>query len=123
MRLTVSNKSDKPIYEQIYEQISAQILNGELKADFCLPSIRVVAKELSISVITVKKAWEQLEWNGFIYTRAGKGCFVTGHPDKSLTRKRITLAETKLKEQLPYYKALGLSTDELVELIKRLYQA
>ena len=66
MDIIISNTSDKPIYQQIYEQISAQIIKGELESNFWLPSIRTIAKELRISVITVKKAWEELERMGFI---------------------------------------------------------
>lgn len=121
MQLHVSDKSNQPIYEQLYEQITAQIMAGELPADFCLPSIRVVAKELGVSVITVKKAWELLEWNGFIYTRAGKGCFVAAQSDAHWADKSRALAEQKLAEQLPYYKSLQLSAEELIELIRKLY--
>lgn len=120
MRIHLSFKSEQPIYEQIYEQVASQILSGELAADAGLPSIRNVSRELDISVITVKKAWELLEWNGFIYTRAGKGCFVAAHP-QGLDDKRFTLAQDKLKEQLPYYKSLNLSLSELLDLIKKLY--
>ena len=74
--INISNTSDKPIYQQLFEQISSMILNGELKSDFNLPSIRTAAKELRISVITVKKAWEELERSGLIYPVAGKGCFI-----------------------------------------------
>lgn len=73
----VIGNSEKPIYEQIYEQVSAQILNGELRAGEMLPSIRALARDLRISVITVKSAWEMLENGGFIVTRQGKGCFVS----------------------------------------------
>ena len=76
MDIVISNTSGDPIYQQIFDQISAQIIQGKLPGDFCLPPIRTVAKELRISVITVKRAWEELEHTGLIYTMAGKGCFV-----------------------------------------------
>jgi len=121
MDILISAKSPKPIYEQIYEQISAQILNGELRSDEALPSIRTVAKELDISVITVKSAWETLENNGFIYTIAGKGCFVGAYYGKNLNDKRDELAREKLKANLPFYKNLKISYEELIKLIKEIY--
>lgn len=121
MKITVKNDGDKPIYEQIYQQIYSQILNGTLTTDFCLPSIRVVAKELGISVITVKKAYELLEYDGFIYTRAGKGCFVKGLGEDTLVRKKTQLAKQKLCDAIPYFKELGVTKEELLALIEQLY--
>lgn len=121
MDLVVNNKSEKPIYFQLYEQISAQILTGDLPADFCLPSIRAVALELGISVITVKKAYEVLEADGFIYTRAGKGCFVEAHK-RPLGEIRLQLAEKKLQADFPYYRNLNITQEEMHELITRLYE-
>ena len=121
MNIIISNKSEKPIYEQVYEQITSQIISGELEANFCLPSIRVIAKELDISIITVKKAWEMLEYNNFIYTRAGKGCFITEYAKKHLEDKKFAIAKEKLKKDIPYYKNLGLSLEELIEFIKQEY--
>jgi len=85
-----------------------------------LPPIRTVAKELRISVITVKKAWEELERQGFIYTMAGKGCFVAPQPGE-LTTKRGELAEEKLKKDIAYYKSLGLTLEELIGLLREYY--
>ena len=76
MNLFIDNKSGSPIYEQIYLQIKAQIISGELKEDDALPSIRNLAKDLRISVITTKRAYDELEKEGFIYTVTAKGCFV-----------------------------------------------
>ncbi|MBR6353575.1 MAG: GntR family transcriptional regulator, partial [Oscillospiraceae bacterium] len=76
MTILIDNKSGQPIYEQIVEQIREQILMGTLGADEALPSIRSLAKDLRISVITTKRAYEELEQEGFLYTVAGKGCFV-----------------------------------------------
>lgn len=121
MKLTVLTKSTKPIYEQIFEQISGDILNGNLQSDECLPSIRFIAKELGIGIITVKKAYELLENGGFIYTLAGKGCFVKPLSGERLAQKKLRLAEAKLREELPYYRSLGLNEEELVSLIKKLY--
>lgn len=120
MNLAVNNKSEKPIYEQLYEQISNQILNGDLPADYCLPSIRTVAVELGISVITVKKAYEVLEANGFIYTRAGKGCFVESHK-RPLGEIRLQLAEKKLQADFLYYKNLNITEKEMHKLVTIIY--
>ena len=100
MDIVISNTSDKPIYQQIFEQISAQIIRGELKKETCLPPIRTVAKELRISVITVKKAWEELERRGFIHTMVGKGCFVASLLPDELHSKRNELADETLQQQI-----------------------
>jgi GntR family transcriptional regulator len=121
MNIVLSNTSDKPIYQQLFEQISAQILKGELPPDMALPPIRTVAKELRISVIPVKKAWEDLERAGFITTMVGRGCFVAPLEPHDLDSKRDSLAIDKLKKDIGYYKSLGFSLDELVALIKRYF--
>ncbi|KLU62358.1 HTH-type transcriptional repressor YvoA [Peptococcaceae bacterium CEB3] len=121
MNIIISNTSDKPIYQQIFEQVSAQIVKGELERDFCLPPIRTVAKQLRISVITVKKAWEELEHRGFIYTMVGKGCFVAPLLPGERASKRDELVAEKLKKDIEYYKGLGLTLPELIELIRRYY--
>jgi GntR family transcriptional regulator len=119
MDIVISETSDKPIYQQIAEQISSQIVRGELPGGECLPPIRTVARELRISVITVKKAWEELEHEGLIHTMAGKGCFVAKLPPALLTAKRREMAEEQLHVDLSYYKMLGISQEELVDLIQR----
>ena len=121
MNIILSNTSDKPIYQQLFDQISAQIIKGELERDFCLPPIRTVAKELRVSVIPVKRAWEELERAGFIYTMVGKGCFVAPLPPGERSDKRDELAVGKLKKDIAYYKGLGLSLEELLDLIRRNY--
>ncbi len=121
MDIVIANDSDKPIYKQIYEQLSTQIINGSLKSDECLPAIRTVASELRISVITVKKAWEELEKNGFIYTMVGKGCFVAAMHTNQLKQKQSDMALEKLKEDISYCKSLGLSLEQLQSLVKDNY--
>lgn len=121
MDIILSGKSDKPIYLQIYEQISSQIIKGELIADFCLPSIRVIACEIGISVITIKKAWEMLENNGFIYTKAGIGCFVAHHAEDNLEHKASLIASEQLDKDLPFYKNLGITKEELIKFIDEKY--
>lgn len=121
MNIIISQKSSTPIYEQIYEQIASQILSEELAANFCLPSIRGIARELGVSIITVKKAWERLESEGFIYTRGGVGCFVLPHETKNLNDKMHELAIIRLKNELPYFKDLGVGLEDFIEMIKNLY--
>ena len=123
MNVVLSTTSDKPIYQQLFEQISAQIVKGELPRDYCLPPIRTVAKELRISVIPVKRAWEDLERAGFIYAMVGRGCFVAPLQASELDGKRDSLAVGKLKKDIAFYKGLGLSLDELLELIRKHYDA
>jgi GntR family transcriptional regulator len=118
LNIVISPTSEDPIYKQIYDQISAQIIRGELPSGFCLPSIRSVATELRISVITIKRAWEELEHDGYIHTMAGKGCFVAPLPQEKLVDKRNTLAAEKMLKDIEYYKSLGLTFDEVQELLK-----
>jgi len=121
MNIIISNTSDKPIYQQIFEQISSQIIKGELKTDTCLPPIRTVAKELRISVITIKKAWEELERKGFIYSMVGRGCFVASLQQNDIEEKRDELVLEKLTKDIDYYKTLGLTKTDLLKLIERHY--
>ena len=121
MDIVLSAASDQPLYKQIYEQISAQIVRGELASGDCLPPIRLIASELRISVITVKKAWEELERAGFIYTMTGKGCFVAPLPGARLDVKREQLVAARLKKELTYYRELGLSKKELLTLVDQWY--
>ncbi len=122
MNIIISNTSEDPIYQQIYDQICAQIIKGELESDTVLPPIRTVAKELRISVITVKRAWEELEHAGFIYTMAGKGCFVAPLHKNQLARKQISLAREKMEKDVAYYKTLGLCESDLIDLLKKAYR-
>lgn len=121
LELVLSGSSDKPIYQQLFEQISAQILKGQLKEGASLPPIRTVARELRISVIPVKAAWEELERAGFIVTMAGKGCFVAPLKPADLSDKRDEMAREKLKKDVAYYKSLGLSAEALVEMVRQFY--
>ena len=123
MDIVISQASDKPIYQQLFEQISSQIIKGQLKEGLCLPPIRTVAKELRISVITVKKAWEELERAGFIHTMVGRGCFVAPLKAAELSGKRDEMALDKLLKDIDYYKSLGLTADELVALVRKYYDA
>lgn len=121
INIVITGTSNKPIYQQLFDQISAQIIKGQLKEGDCIPPIRTVAKELRISVIPVKKAWEDLERAGLIITMMGKGCYVAPLKACELTGKRDTMALEKLQKDIEYYKSLGMSVEELVELIRRYY--
>ena len=121
MNVVISNGSEKPIYQQLFEQISAQILKGELEKDYSLPPIRQAAKELRISIITVKKAWEDLERSGLIYTVTGKGCFVADLSQTEILQKRDEMLMIQMNKDMEYYKAYGLTSEEVIELMKKVY--
>lgn len=121
MNVAISNTSEKPIYQQLFEQISAQILSGELEQGYSLPPIRQAAKELRISIITVKKAWEELERLGLIYTVTGKGCFVAELSPEALREKRNQLLSAQMVQDIAYYKSFGLTLEEVLELIRKAY--
>ncbi|QUL54893.1 GntR family transcriptional regulator [Paenibacillus tritici] len=121
MNVTISSTSEKPIYQQLYEQISAQILKGELESGYCLPPIRQAALELHVSVITVKKAWEELERSGLIHTVTGKGCFVAEFTADEMLRIRNEMILKQMVNDTSYYKSFGLTLDEVVELLKQIY--
>ncbi|GGN94851.1 GntR family transcriptional regulator [Saccharibacillus kuerlensis] len=121
MNVTISNTSEKPIYQQIYEQISALILKGELESGYCLPPIRQAALELRVSVITVKKAWEELERTGLIHTVTGKGCFVADFTSGEMLETRDQLILKQLATDAAYYKSFGLTLEEVIELLKKVY--
>jgi GntR family transcriptional regulator len=122
MKIIISNSSPDPIYEQLMKQVKAQIISGELAEGDSLPSIRKLAKELQISVITTKRAYEELEKEGFIDTVGGKGCFVSQQNKEFLREKRIKTVEEKLNEAVADAKKLGISLDELNEMLLLLYK-
>lgn len=120
--LNISNTSQDPIYQQLYDQISLQILHGDLVSDSLLPSIRKMAKEIRVSIITVKKAWELLERNGYIYTIAGKGSYVQRNTKASLDKKKMLAVKKAVKENISLCKSIGVSKQILIELIDELYE-
>lgn len=121
MNIAISNTSEKPIYQQLFEQISVQILKGELEKSYSLPPIRQAAKELRISIITVKKAWEELERCGLIYTITGKGCFVAELSSNDMLQKRNEMILTQMVSDTSYYKSFGLTIAEVIDLLKKIY--
>ena len=121
MEIIISNSSSSPIYEQITRQIKDHILQGELKAGDALPSMRVLAKELRISLITTKRAYEELERDGFIETVPGKGCFVSEKNTEFLREEQLRQVEGFLQQAADAARRCGLSLDELREMLEILY--
>lgn len=122
MDIIISNSVDEPIYEQIVKQIKNLIINGELEEGDALPSIRNLAKELQISVITTKRAYEELERDGFINKVAGKGTFVATQNQALLKERRLKVVEEKLAEAVNAARIINLSLGELQEMLKILYE-
>lgn len=122
MNIIISNSSQEPIYEQIAKQIKDAIISGELSESEALPSIRNLAKELQISVITTKRAYEELEKEGFILTVPGKGSYVAAQNKEFLKEARIKIVEEKLAEAVFSAKAIGLSLTEMQEMLKIYYE-
>lgn len=123
MIILINNKSGQPIYEQIYTQIKNQIINGELSEDESLPSIRSLAKDLRISVITTKRAYEELERDGFIYTLQGKGSFVAKKNLSLVNEEYLRRIESHLDEIRKLSATLKLTKKELYEMIDTLWEA
>lgn len=117
MNLFIDNKSGYPIYEQIYTQMKAQIIRGELKEDAPLPSIRNLAKDLKISVITTKRAYDELEKDGFIYTVAGKGCFVAPKNIELLREENLKKIEAHIESILQLAATCNLEKADIIEMI------
>ena len=113
-------RSGVPIYDQIYTQIKSQIISGELEEDAPLPSIRNLAKDLRISVITTKRAYEELERSGFIYTVAGKGCFVADKNIDAVRESVMAEIEKHLEEALKLAGECGLTKEQLKIMIDTL---
>lgn len=122
MNIIISNSSGLPIYAQIAEQIKNQIINGTLQGGDALPSIRGLAKELQISVITTKRAYEELEKESFIETVSGKGTFVAMQSSELLKEKRMKILEQKMVEVIKEAKAIEVTLEEVVNMVEILYE-
>lgn len=122
MLIFINNKNGVAIYEQIYTQIKSQIISGELEEDAPLPSIRSLAKDLRISVITTKRAYEELERDGFIYTIPGKGSFVSKRNNDLLKEENLKKIEAHLEEAIKLSSFCELSKDEIIQMINLLYE-
>lgn len=121
MDIILSNSSDEPIYAQIATQIKAMIMNGTMNSGDVLPSMRTLATQLRISLITTKRAYEELERDGFIETVAGKGCFVKMQNKEFLREEHIRQIETLLEKVCEQAKVCDLSLEELREMLDLMY--
>lgn len=121
MNIIISNSSGEPIYAQIEKQIKDEILMNKLEANEPLPSIRALAKELRISVITTKRAYEELEREGFIYTVPGKGSFVSVQDKKMVRETIIKDVEEFLIKAIEEGNKINLSLEEMLKLLEELY--
>ena len=118
MHIFIDNRSGAPIYDQIKTQIKAQIISGELAPDETLPSIRGLAKDLRISFITTKRAYDELEAEGFIYTIPGKGCFIAARNTELLREENLKKIEEHLDEIVRLGAACRLSREELLAMME-----
>ena len=121
MDIIISNSGGVPIYDQITRQMKGLILRGELKEGEALPSMRLLAKDLRISVITTKRAYEELEREGFINTVPGKGCFVAPQNPELAREDALRRAEEHLSQAVDIAKTAGLTLSELTETLNLLY--
>ena len=122
MNLWIDNKSGMPIYEQIFTQIKGQIISGELAENAPLPSIRNLAKDLRISVITTKRAYDELERAGFVYTVPAKGCFVAPRNTELLREEHLRRVEEHLREAVELARGCRLTREELLEMLSIYYE-
>ena len=122
MELIIRNTTNQPIYDQIYSQIKAQIIAGKLSPGEALPSIRALAKDLRISVITTKRAYDELEADGFLYTVAGKGCFVAEKNLELVREGRLKELEAHLAAAAELAGSCGLTSEEVLETLRTLLE-
>lgn len=122
MKIVVSNRSGVPIYEQIKEQIKEAIFSGELQEDELLPSIRGLARELKISVITTTRAYSDLEEEGFVVNVQGKGCYILPRNTELARENALHKVEDGLQNAITYAKADGISKEEVVKLLNMLWE-
>ena len=121
MDIVLAPASGVPIYQQVAAQVAAQILRGELAPGSPLPPIRTVARQLEISVITIKKAWEELERRGFIYGQVGRGTFVAPRQPHEVGDLRREVAAEQMRKDVAFYQNLGLTCAEAVALLQAAY--
>ena len=118
MNIQINNSSDDPIYLQIKNQIKAQNISGDLKVGEQLPSIRFLAKELRVSMLTAKRAFDELELDGFINSVQGKGNFVAAQNKELIREEYLKKIESKLQEVVELSEIADVSSDELIEMLK-----
>ena len=121
MEIVISNTSKKPIYEQITDQLKQHIISGVLQEGDALPSMRALARDLHLSVITTKRAYEDLERAGFIESIVGKGSFVTQHNKELLKEEKQRQIEEHFTRAIELSKQCGISYEDLAEILKLLY--
>ena len=117
MNILIDNRSGVPIYEQIYLQIKSQIINGEVCENEMLPSIRGLAKDLKISFITTKRAYEELEKEGFIYTLPGKGCYIAPKNTELLREENLKKIENHIEDIAALAASCNLRREDIIEMI------
>ena len=122
MDIILTNAGGQPIYDQIVSQIKAQILSGKLREGDALPSLRALAKDLRISVITTKRAYEELEREGFIVSLTGKGSFVAGANTELIREEHLRRLEDHLREAVSLSHLCGLDLDGLTSILSMLYK-
>ena len=122
MNIIISNTSGQPIYEQIVSQIKSMIITGELNEGEALPSMRLLAKELRISVITTKRAYDELEREGFIVSFTGKGSFVAGKNIDLIKEQLLKEIENHMQEIVKLSNSCGVKLDELIEMMTLIYE-
>ena len=120
MQIVIDNRSGDPIYDQITRQIKAQSIGGTLLPDEALPSIRNLAKDLRISVVTTKRAYDELEREGFLYTVAGKGCFIAQKNLELVREEHLRKIETHLSEALRIAAQAGIDKNEVASMLRLL---
>lgn len=118
MNIVISNTSNLPIYEQIVRAIKNEIIEGNLKENDALPSIRGLAKDLQISIITTNRAYEELEKEGLVYSKAGKGFFIKAKNASMLMEKKIQGIEDDMQELVMECKKSGISKDEMIGMLE-----
>lgn len=118
MNIFIDNKSGAPIYDQIYSQIKSHIISGALSENEALPSIRNLAKDLRISFITTKRAYEELEKEGFIYTIQGKGCYVAPKNIELLREENLKKIEAHIDEIIKLSASCNLTTEDIISMVK-----
>ncbi|KAJ52684.1 GntR family transcriptional regulator [Clostridium tetanomorphum] len=122
MNIVLSNTSEKPLYQQIKDQIKSSILKGELKNGELLPSIRNFSTDLRVSVLTIRRVYDELEKEGFVKSQAGKGTFVlAGNTDLMKDTKRL-MVEDKMFDMVSTAKAMGISKKELMDMMDIIYE-
>ena len=122
MEIIIRNTGGQPIYEQIYSQLKAQIIAGVLTPGEALPSIRALAKDLKISVITTKRAYDELEAEGFLYTVAGKGCFVAEKNLDLIREQQLKERENHLTAAAGLAKSCAVTVEELIGMLRVLLE-